>query len=125
MNIGAIILDWFTPIVTVDSSPQGKGQSSVTISGAAPHAVVQSLREFVENYRARETIGGVPGVKEYVEFDCDSLDAEDGWYLFTGFSKSWDKVHMDAATSLEPELGHGETAVVTFSVSASLIGEQP
>lgn len=124
MNIGAIILDWFTPTVTVDSSPQGKGQSSVTISGAAPHPVVQSLREFVENYRARETIGGVPGVKEYVEFDCDTLDAEDGWYLFTGFSKSWDKVHMDAAASMEPELGHGDTAVVPFSVTAALIGEQ-
>lgn len=124
MNIGAIILDWFTPIVTVDSSPQGKGQSTVTISGAAPHATVQSLREFVENYRARETIGGVPGVKEYVEFDCDTLDAEDGWYLFTGFSKSWDKVHMDAAASMEPELGHGDTAVVPFSVTAALIGEQ-
>lgn len=125
MNIGAIILDWFTPVVSVDSSPQGKGQSSVTIAGFAPHPVVQSLREFVENYRARVTIGGVPGVKEYVEFDCDVLDAEDGWYLFTGFSKSWDKVHMDAAASLEPELGQGDTAILPFSVSASYIGPQP
>lgn len=124
MNIGAIILDWYGPSVSVDSSPQGKGQSSVTIAGFAPHATVQSLREFVENYRARETIGPVTGVKEYVEFDCDVLDAEDGWYLFTGFSKSWDKLHMDAAASLEPELGHGETAVVPFSVTAALIGEQ-
>ncbi len=124
MNIGAIILDWFTPTVSVDSSPQGKGQSSVTISGFAPHPIVQSLREFVENYRARETIGPVTGVKEYVEFDCDSLDAEDGWYLFTGFSKSWAKVNMDAAASDEPDLGHGDTAVVPFSVTAALIGEQ-
>lgn len=124
MNIGAIVLDWYGPSVTVDSSPQGKGQSSVTIAGFAPHPAVQSLREFVENYRARETIGPVTGVKEYVEFDCDSLDAEDGWYLFTGFSKSWAKVNMDAAASLEPELGHGDTAVVPFSVTAALIGEQ-
>lgn len=125
MNIGAIVLDWFTPVVSVDSSPQGKGQSSVTIAGFAPHGAVQSLREFVENYRARVTVGGVPGIKEYVEFDCDVLDAEDGWYLFTGFSKSWDKLHMDAAASLEPELGQGDTAVIPFSVSASYIGPQP
>jgi hypothetical protein len=125
MNIGAIVLDWYGPSVTVDSSPQGKGQSAVTISGFAPHGDVQSLREFVENYRARETIGGVPGVKEYVEFDCDAIDAEDGWYLFTGFSKSWAKVNMDAVASQEPDLGHGDTAVVPFSVSASLIGDQP
>jgi hypothetical protein len=125
MNIGAIILDWYTPAVSVDSSPQGKGQSSVTISGFAPHPVVQSLREFVENYRARETIGAVTGVLEYIEFDCDSLDAEDGWYLLTGLGKSWDKVHMDAASSLEPELGQGDTALVPFSVSAAYIGEQP
>ncbi len=125
MNIGAIILDWYAPTVSVDSSPQGKGQSSVTISGFAPHAVVQSLREFVENYRARETIGSVDGVKEYIEFDCDSLDAEDGWYLLTGLGKSWAKVNMDAVASLEPDLGHGETAVLPFSVSASYIGPQP
>lgn len=125
MNIGSIILDWYTPTVSVDSSPQGKGQSSVTISGLAPHPVVQSLREFVENYRARETIGAVDGVKEYVEFDCDVLDAEDGWYLFTGFSKSWSKLHMDAAASLEFENGHGDTALIPFSVSAAYIGPQP
>lgn len=125
MNIGAIILDWFTPLVSVDSSPMGKGQSSVTIAGFAPHSVVQSLREFVENYRARVTVGGVQGIQEYLEFDCDVLDAEDGWYLFTGFSKSWDKLHMDAAASLEPDLGHGDTAVIPFSVSASYIGPQP
>lgn len=125
MNIGAIILDWFTPVVSVDGSPQGKGQSSVTISGFAPHPIVQSLREFVENYRARETIGQAQGVKEYIEFDCNVLDAEDGWYLLSGFSKSWDKVHMDAAASLEPELGQGDTAVIPFSVSASYIGPQP
>lgn len=125
MNIGAIVLDWFTPTVSVDSSPQGKGQSSVTIAGSAPYPIVQSLREFVENYRARETVGPVTGVKEYVEFDCDVLDAEDGWYLFTGFSKSWDKLHMDAAASLEPELGQGDTALIPFSVSAAYLGEQP
>ncbi len=125
MNIGAIILDWYTPTVSVDSSPQGKGQSSVTIAGFAPHPIVQSLREFVENYRARETIGEATGVLEYVEFDCDTLDAEDGWYVFTGFSKSWDRLHMDAAASLEPELGQGDTALIPFSVSAAYIGEQP
>jgi hypothetical protein len=125
MNIGAIILDWYTPTVSVDSSPQGKGQSSVTIAGFAPHPIVQSLREFVENYRARQTIGQVTGILEYVEFDCDSLDAEDGWYVFTGFNKSWAKVNMDAAASLEPDLGHGDTAVIPFSVSAAYIGEQP
>lgn len=125
MNIGGIILDWFTPVVSVDSSPQGKGQSSVTIAGFGPHPIVQELREFVENYRARETIGAAQGVKEYIEFDCDALDAEDGWYLLSGFSKSWDKIHMDAAASLVPDLGQGDTAVVPFSVSASYIGPQP
>ncbi len=124
MNIGSIILDWYTPVVSVDSSPQGKGQSAVTISGFAPHPIVQSLREFVENYRARETIGPVTGVKEYIEFDCDSLDAEDGWYLLTGFSKSWAKINMDAAASLEGDLGTGDTAVLPFSVTAALVGEQ-
>lgn len=125
MNIGGIVLDWFTPTLSVDSSPQGKGQSSVSIGGAGPHPIVQSLRELVENYPSRETIGPTTGIKVYVDFDCPSLDSENGWYLLVGFSKSWDKVHMDAADSDEPELGRGDTAVVPFTVSAVLIGDQP
>ena len=124
MNIGAVVLDWFTPTLTIDSSPQGKGQSAVTIGGAGPHLVVDTLREMVENYRARETIGAVTGVKAYVEFECASLDSKNGWYLLQGWSQSYDKVHMDAIDSPEIELGHGDEAVLSFSISAAYLGDQ-
>jgi hypothetical protein len=124
VNIGGIILDWFTPTLTIDSSPAGKGQSAVTIGGAGPHELVDSVREMVENYRVRETIGGQQGVKVYIEFECPSLDSKNGWFLLQGFSQSYDKVHMDAIDSPEPELGHGDEAVLSFSITAARIGVQ-
>ncbi len=125
MNIGSIILDWFTPSLSEDNSPAGKGLPSVTINGAGPHPVVDELRELVRNYKMRTTKAGVTGIQQYVEFDCDSLDSWDGWYLLTGFSLSVDKIHMDAIASTDIDLGHGETAVLSFSLKGVYLGDQP
>lgn len=125
MNIGSIILDWFTPSVSEDDSPAGKGLPSVTITGAGPHEVVDELRELIRNYKMRTTKAGVTGIQQYVDFDCDSLDSWDGWYLFTGFSTSVDKIHMDAIASTDIDLGHGDTAVLSFSLKGVFLGDQP
>lgn len=124
MNIGSVVVDWFTPVVSGDSSPSAKGQRSVTITGAAPHGVVDELRELVENYRNRETVGAETGVKQYIDFNCASLDSRNGWYLLQGFSDSVDKLHMDAIASTDVDLGHGDTAVISFSIKAAYLGDQ-
>lgn len=124
MNIGSVVVDWFTPTVSGDSSPLGKGQRSVTITGAASHLVVDELREIVENYRNRETIGQETGIKVYVDFDCASLASRNGWYLLQGFSDSVDKLHMDAIASTDIDLGHGDTAVISFSIKAAYLGDE-
>ncbi len=125
MNIGSIVLDWFTPLVSRDASPAGKGQTAVTISGAGYHAVVDELEELVSNYRNRITRGGETGILQYIDFDCASLANRKGWYLLQGFSDTVDKVHMDAIASLEVDLGHGDTAVLSFSLKAVYLGDQP
>ena len=122
--IGAVEIDWFSPTVTEDTSPLGKGQSSVTIGGAASHIVVDVLREIVRGYRNRRTIGGQTGILIDIDFGCASLDSWDGWYLLQGFSSSIDKLHMDAIESTDIDLGHGDTAVLTFSIPASYLGAQ-
>lgn len=123
MDIGPIFIDWFTPTLTVDSSPMDKGTSSWKIGGAAPHLVVEELRELVENYHGRVTIGTETGVLEYVRFGCASLESRDGWYLLQGFNESIDKLHMDAIDSTDIDLGHGDTAVLSFSISAAYLGD--
>lgn len=126
MNIGGVIIDWFSPTVSEDDSPAGKGFPSVTIGGAAPHGVVDELREVTRNYRNRRTVGGETGIQQYIEFECAPLTASwDGWYLLQGLSTSVDKVRMDAIASTGSDLGEGDTAVLSFSIKAVYIGPQP
>lgn len=125
MNVGAIAIDWFEPTVSADTSPDGRGYSRVTIAGTAPYPVAEELRELVENYRLRRTIGGVKGILEFVELECPSLASWDGWYVLTGFSSSTDRTRMEAAESTYPELGQGLTATVPFTLTGVRIGDQP
>lgn len=123
MNIGPIVVDWFVPTLSVDATPAGKGLDSVTIEGTAAYPVVHSMRELIKNYQARQTIGGVTGILEYVEMECASLASWDGWYLLLGISMSTDRLRIEAAESDDPTLGQGTTATVPFSITAAYLGD--
>lgn len=124
MNVGAIVVGWFEPTLSVDATPLGRGMSSVTIGGSAPYPVAETLRELVENYRLRRTIHGVKGVLENIELECPSLANWDGRYMLTGFSSSTDRTRIEAAESDDPDLGHGTTATVPFTLTAVYLGDE-
>lgn len=124
MKVGSITLGLYGPSLSEDNSPAGKGLPSVTITGEGERLRVDELRELGRNWRARRTYAGIPGIQRYIDFECDSLDSWDGWYIITGVSVSTDGLHIDAAESDEIELGHGEQSLVPFSIKASYAGDE-